>query len=75
MTRQGISSETSTYITIAGHYDMYQSIFDEPVQDSISVFDSFALNKKLFSYYPYPDFGGNVLRAEMGSDPAFGKWG
>lgn len=52
--------ENEAFLSIAGHFDMYQSIFEEPVPDALSVFDTFALNKKLFSYYPYPDFGGNV---------------
>lgn len=47
------------YLSIAGHYDMYQEIFAEPVKDSLSVYDSFRLNKELFSYYPHPEFGGS----------------
>lgn len=47
-------------MSIAGHYDMYQDILAEPVKESLSVYDSFALNRKLFSHYPYPDFGGSI---------------
>ena len=47
------------FLSIAGHYDMYQEIFAEPVKDTLSVYDSFQLNKKLFSYYPHPEFGGS----------------
>lgn len=47
------------FFSIAGHYDMYQEIFAEPVKNTISVYDSFRLNKKLFSYYPHPEFGGS----------------
>ena len=47
------------FFSIAGHYDMYQEIVAEPVKNTISVYDSFRLNKKLFSYYPHPEFGGS----------------
>jgi len=47
------------FFSIAGHYDMYQEILAEPVGDSLSVYDSFRLNKMLFSYYPHPEFGGS----------------
>lgn len=47
------------FLSIAGHYDMYQEIFAEPVKDTLSVYDSFGLNKELFAYYPYPEFGGS----------------
>lgn len=47
------------FLSIAGHYDMYQEIFAQPVKDTLSVYDSFRLNQKLFSYYPNPEFGGS----------------
>ena len=47
------------FLSIAGHYDMYQEIFANPVKDTLSIYDSFRLNKKLFSYYPHPEFGGS----------------
>lgn len=52
--------ENEAFMSIAGHYDMYQDIFAVPVKDSLSVYDMFSLNKKLFSHYPCPEFGGNV---------------
>ncbi|MBO5535261.1 MAG: Fic family protein [Clostridia bacterium] len=52
------SEENEAYLSIAGHYDMYMDIFAEPVKESLTVFDMFALNKKLFSHYPHPEFGG-----------------
>ena len=51
--------EHEPYMSIAGHYKMYQDIFSLPVKDTLSVFDSFKLNKDLFAYYPNPDFGGS----------------
>ena len=48
------------YMSIAGHYDMYQHIFTDPAPDKLSIFDTFKLNKALFSYYPNPDFGGST---------------
>jgi len=54
------TEENEPYLSIAGHYKMYQDIFEIPVKDSLSVYDSFLLNKDLFAYYPYPEFGGNA---------------
>ena len=47
-------------IIFAGHYDMYQDIFAEPVKETLTVYDTLLLNKKLFSHYPNPDFGGST---------------
>jgi len=54
--------ENEAYLSIAGHYEMYQDIFSVPVKDTVSVFDTFGLNKKLFSHYPFPEYGGTVRR-------------
>ncbi len=48
------------YMSVAGHYEMYQEIFTLPVKSSLSVFDSFLLNRKLFSHYPAPEYGGQT---------------
>lgn len=48
------------YLSIAGHYAMYQDIFAEPIKETISIYDTLLLNKKLFSYYPHPEFGGST---------------
>ena len=48
------------FLSIAGHYDMYQDIFALPVKDTLSIYDIFARNRKLFSHYPNPDFGGSA---------------
>ena len=52
--------ENEVYLSVAGHYAMYQSIFEEPVKESVSVYDMLLLNRKLFSYYPHPEFGGST---------------
>ncbi len=52
--------EDEVNMSIAGHYKMYQEIFAEPIKDSLDVYYMFSLNKYLFSYYPYPEFGGSV---------------
>lgn len=54
------NEKNEAYLSIAGHYAVYQDIFSVPVKDKISVFDIFGLNKKLFSYYPYPEYGGTI---------------
>lgn len=51
--------ENEAYLSVAGHYLMYQDIFELPVKDTLNVYDSFRLNKDLFAYYPHPEFGGN----------------
>lgn len=48
------------YLSVAGHYAMYQDIFAEPIKESISIYDTLLLNKKLFSFYPHPEFGGSI---------------
>lgn len=54
------NEKSEAFMSIAGHYEMYRNIFAEPVKDKISVFDTIGLNKKLFSYYPYPEYGGTL---------------
>jgi Zn-dependent peptidase ImmA (M78 family)/fido (protein-threonine AMPylation protein) len=54
------TEENEVYLSIAGHYVMYQDIFAEPIKDTISIYDLLPLNKKLFSYYPHPEFGGSI---------------
>lgn len=38
---------------------MYQEILKSPVKETCSVYDTIDLNRKLFSCYPHPEFGGN----------------
>lgn len=54
------NEENEAYLSIAGHYDMYQEIFAIPVKKSLDVYYIFTLNKLLFSHYPHPEFGGSV---------------
>lgn len=57
---QYCNEENEAFMSIAGHYDMYQAILANPVRESLSVYDIFALNRKLFSHYPHPEFGGST---------------
>lgn len=50
--------DNEAYLSVAGHYQMYQDIFEKPVKNKMSVYDSIKLNKDLFAYYPHPEFGG-----------------
>lgn len=52
------TEENEAFLSIAGHYDMYMEIFSEPVKESLTIYDMFQLNRKLFSHYPHPEFGG-----------------
>lgn len=54
------AEENEAFLSIAGHYDMYQEIFAEPVKDTLNVYEAIILNKKLFSHYPFPEFGGRT---------------
>lgn len=56
---QYCAEDNEAYLSVAGHYLMYQDIFELPVKNTLSVYDSFKLNKDLFAYYPHPEFGGN----------------
>lgn len=52
--------EHEAFLSIAGHYVMYQDIFALPVKERISVYDTLLLHRQLFSYYPHPEFGGQI---------------
>ncbi len=54
--------ENEAYLSIAGHYEMYKDIFAYS-GNYVGVVDLFRLNKKLFSYYPYPEFGGTIRKS------------
>lgn len=46
---------------IAGHSDVYDYVFsDEQRNNPISVYDTFRINRILFSHSRYPDFGGKT---------------
>lgn len=51
------------FMSIAGHYDMYQNIFTEKNNDSMGIYYLLKLNRLLFSYYPYPDYGGRIRKS------------
>ena len=53
------TEEHEAYLSIAGHYAMYQEILKDPVKETCSIYDTIDLNRKLFSCYPHPEFGGN----------------
>ncbi|PKM62729.1 MAG: hypothetical protein CVU97_03930 [Firmicutes bacterium HGW-Firmicutes-21] len=50
--------ENEAFLSIAGHAAMYSHIFNTSMSGKCSVFDTVALNKKLFSCFPHPEFGG-----------------
>ena len=54
------NEKDEAYMSIAGHYKMYQEIFAEPVNESLDAYYLFKLNKILFSYYPHPEYGGSA---------------
>ena len=55
--------ENEAYLSIAGHSLMYQEIFNNPLKETSSAFDTVGLNRKLFSYFPNPEFGGNFRQS------------
>ena len=54
------NEESEAYLSIAGHYDMYQEIFAEQDAEKLDAYYLFRLNRLLFSYYPHPEFGGSA---------------
>ena len=56
--------DKEAYLSIAGSYSMYQDIFSYPVEEECSVFDMVALHRKLFSYYPNPEYGGMFRQSD-----------
>ncbi|MEF2814085.1 MAG: Fic family protein [Oscillospiraceae bacterium] len=54
------NEDHEAFLSVAGHYAMYQDIFALPVKESINVYDTLLLHRKLFSYYPHPEFGGQI---------------
>ena len=50
--------ENEAFMSIAGHAAMYSYIFNLPVTDKCSVFDTVSLHKRLYSCFPYPEYGG-----------------
>ncbi len=57
------SEENEAYLSIAGHTVMYTDIFAVPTQESCSVFECVSLNRKLFSFFPHPEFGGQTRQS------------
>ena len=54
------NQDNEAFLSIAGHFDMYQEIFAEPVKESLDIYYLITLNKLLFSHYPHPEFGGTT---------------
>ncbi len=61
---QYCNENNEPYMSIAGHYAMYQLIFSEENNTPCSVFNTSKLNHELFSCYPYPDYGGNYRKSD-----------
>jgi len=57
------TEENEAFLSIAGHTAMYSYIFEVPVQEKCSVFDTVALHSRLYSYFPYPEFGGQFRKS------------
>ncbi len=57
--------ENEAYLSVAGHYAMYQEIFNLPVDSPSPLFkDLLSLNRRLFSYYPDPSYGGSIRQTD-----------
>ena len=61
---QYCAEENEAYLSIAGHYSMYQDIFTLPVEQECSVFEMLGLHRKLFSHYPNPEYGGTLRQSD-----------
>ncbi len=58
------TEENEAYLSVAGHYCMYQAIFDQPKNKTCSIWDMLGLHRKLFSYYPCPEFSGTFRQSD-----------
>lgn len=56
--------EYEPYLSVAGHYEMYQHIFEEAGRRSCSVFEIKPLHQRLYAYYPHPEFGGQFRESD-----------
>ena len=66
------TEENEAFLSIAGHAAMYSYIFELPVQDKCSAFDMVSLHSKLYSCFPYPEFGGQFRESNtlvLGANP------
>lgn len=57
------SEENEAFLSIAGHTAMYSYIFELPVPERCSVFETVTLHRKLFSCFPHPEFGGQFRQS------------
>ena len=57
------TEQYQNYCHIAGHARMYDSVFERFSAPGFNLFDTMALNKQLFSCFPYPEYGGSFREA------------
>lgn len=57
------NEDNEKYCHIAGHFKMYDWIFENYSSKSYTVYDIFQLNKLLFSCFPFPDAGGKFRKS------------
>lgn len=55
--------DNEAFLSIAGHFAMYQEILSSPVKETCSVFELLGLHKKLFSFFPHPEYGGSFRQS------------
>ena len=53
--------EYTQFTEIAGHSALYDAVFEEAMRNSpMTIYAIFSFNRILFSYEPYPEFGGRT---------------
>jgi Zn-dependent peptidase ImmA (M78 family)/fido (protein-threonine AMPylation protein) len=57
------TEENEAFLSIAGHAAMYSYILELPVQEKCSVFETVSLHSRLYSCFPYPEFGGQFRKS------------
>ena len=57
------SEQYQNYCHIAGHVRMYDSVFERYSAPGFNLYDTMTLNRKLFSCFPYPEYGGRFRDA------------
>lgn len=52
--------KSEAFLSIAGHAKMYEYIFSKKSDSSFEVNDLIELHRRLYSYFPFPEYGGTL---------------
>jgi len=58
------TEDNEGFLSIAGHYYMYQEVFSPKTDLPLNIYQLFYFNKLLFSQYPHPEAGGTTRQTD-----------